>query len=165
MKKLVFSMIVVLFLFSQIPPASAQVECNGTDVDAILNDEQFALCWPKNAEGDQVVGYRVFKASVSNEMGDLFLTFLTGQCGADLCETGPLIIAVPGTYYLKVVAYDDGAVRTFQRYNPDTQTMEDETFTMPAAQSMPSREVVLLVDEEGQVKPGKPSGCSVRRLF
>jgi len=141
----------------------SQVTCDGVSVSDVLTDEQFVLCWTKNDANDQVIGYRVYKSLVSNQKGDLFFTFLTTDCGADLCETGPLIVAVPGTHYFKIYAYDDGRVINFGRYDPATQTMKDETYTMPSLESSASNEVVLIV--HGDVVPDPPSGCSVKKFL
>ena len=155
----------IMFLTVGPIPAEAQVTCDGVEVDAVLTDQQFAMCWTKNHANDQVVGYKIYKSLVSNQKGDLFLTFLTADCGTDLCETGPLIVAVPGTHYLKVYAYDEGRVVNFQRYDPATQQMKDETYTMPSMESEASKEVVLIVNNSGDVVPNPPSGCSIKRLF
>ena len=162
---LIFATILVMFLVVGPIPAEAQVTCDGVDVNDVLTDEQFVMCWTKNDANDQVAGYKIYKSLVSNQKGNLFLTFLTTDCGADLCETGPLIVAVPGTHYLKVYAYDEGKVVNFQRYDPATQTMKDETHTMAAAESEASPEVVLIVNESGAVVPNPPSGCSVKKFL
>ena len=165
--KTLFALATVLVMFLTVGPipAEAQVTCDGVDVDDVLTDEQFVLCWTKNHANDQVVGYKVYKSLVSNQKGDLFLTFLTTDCGTDLCETGPLVVAVPGTHYLKVYAYDEGRVVNFQRYDPATQQMKDETYTMAAAESEASPEVVLIVNESGAVVPNPPSGWSVKKFL
>ena len=154
----------VLMVLLLVGSSGAQVTCDGVDVDDVLTSEQFKLCWTKNPDTDQVAGYKVYKSTVSQAPGELFLTFLTADCGTDLCETGPLIIAVPGTYFLKVVAYDEGRVINFGRYDPATQTMKDETYSMPAMESAPSKEVVLIVNEDGTTVPNPPSGCSVLKF-
>ena len=154
MKKLFLASLLVLLLFSS---SSAQEVCDGVDTITIKTGNEFGLCWKKNVE--DLAGYKVYKSTVSNEQGDLFLEFLQGNCSADICETPRLTVAIKGIYFFKVYAYNDGRTVSYERYDPDTMEMKTVTYQMPPEMSEASNEVVLIVEDKSA---SKPSGCSIR---
>jgi hypothetical protein len=141
-------------------------------------------------QGVEPDGYKIYKSSVSNEQGDIFVTVPVSNCSAvndcngfdtlglnpsDLfqlcwdgylvkrCETGPLIVTVPGTYFFKVYSYTEAYEVTYDRYNPDTQEFEETTYTMPEyTNHQGSKEAILIV---GNLPPDPPINCTIRKYL
>jgi len=150
----------------------------------------FCLLFTGGISFSQEDGYRIYKSSVSNEQGELFVTVPASNCtgavncdGVDTlmilpadqfqvcwsiptseCESGPLTVAVPGVYFFTVRGYVGDREQSYEKYNPNTQQMETVTYTLPGHETPPSNEVTLIVNA-GVDEPDPPSGCSIRRYI
>jgi len=118
----------ILMVLILVGSSGAQETCDGSQSLTVDRGKGFVLCWDKNPEPD-VTEYRVYLD------GDLFSTYMSGDCGLFICETGKLVQQAMGSFSLTVKAYDG--------------TNESEA----------SNPVTLVVEDKA---PSKPTGCSIR---
>lgn len=114
---------------------SDSIVCDGNKVIDVDLNGKFVLCWGTN------------NAQLS-------------------CESGPIDAPlVPGNHYFTIVGFVDDQETTYQRWDEDSQSYVETTYTIPGYTTPPSNEAVLIVSDV-VIPPEPPSGgCSIRRYL